>query len=139
MRIATVLAFFLGALLLPAQQPTAKINRVPVHPTAAESGKEMFGAYCASCHGLEGKGNGPDAPALKVQATDLTQLANKNAGKYPSLEVINAIKDGTGNAHGSKDMPVWGPILRSVSPSGNSVVQQRIANLNAYIESLQAK
>ena len=139
MRIATLLGFFLGAFLLPAQQPTAKINKVPVQSTPANSGKAMFDAYCASCHGLEGQGNGPAASALKVAPTDLSQLAHQNGGKYPSLVVINSIKDGTGNAHGSKDMPVWGPILLSVSPNGNPVVQQRISNLTSYIESLQAK
>ncbi len=36
-------------------------------------------------------------------------------------------------------MPVWGPILLSVSPNGNPVVQQRISNLTAYIETLQVK
>jgi len=99
----------------------------------------MFGAYCASCHGLDGKGNGPAASALKAQPPDLTQLAHRNGGKYPSLTVIAAIKDGTANSHGSRDMPVWGPILLSVTPDGRSVVQQRIVNLTGYIESLQAK
>jgi len=42
-------------------------------------------------------------------------------------------------AHGSKDMPVWGPLFRSVSGGHESEVQQRIANLTKYIESLQAK
>jgi len=139
MRIASMLIFFLGALLLPAQQPGAKINKVPAESTPADSGKAMFGAYCASCHGLDGKGGGPAAAALKVQPVDLTQLARKNGGKYPSMEVISSIKDGAANAHGSKDMPVWGPILLSVSPNGPAVVQQRMSNLTAYIESLQAK
>jgi len=138
MRIATVSVFFLGALLTAAQEP-AKINKVPVQPTAADSGKGMFGAYCASCHGLDGKGGGPVASALKIRPADLTLLARKNGGKYPSLVVVNAIKDGTGNAHGSKEMPVWGPILLSVSPNGNPEVQLRINNLTAYIETLQVK
>jgi cytochrome c553 len=131
--------FFGGALLLPAQQPAVKINQIPVQATPAESGKAMFDAYCASCHGLDGKGSGPAAVALKIPPTDLTQLTHQNGGKYPSLSVINSIKDGTGKAHGSKEMPVRGPILSSVSPNGNPVVQQRLSNLTSYIESLQAK
>jgi len=138
MRFATSLVFLLGTFLLPAQE-SVKIKTVPAEATASDSGKGMFGAYCASCHGLDGKGNGPAAPALKVSPADLTLLARKNGGKYPAALVINAIKDGTGNAHGSKDMPIWGPILLSVSPNGQPVVQLRISNLNAYIETLQAK
>jgi mono/diheme cytochrome c family protein len=139
MRIATVLTFLLGALLLPAQQPSTKINVIAAQATHAESGKEMFNAYCASCHGVDGKGSGPAASALKTAPSDLTQLAHRNGDKYPGLAVISTIKDGTPNAHGSKDMPVWGPILLSVSPNGPAVVQQRMSNLTAYIESLQAK
>ena len=138
MRIATLFVFLTGGLLMAAQGP-AKISKVPAPVTPADSGKSMFGAYCASCHGFDGKGSGPAAPALKTPPADLTLLARKNGGKYPSLVVVNAIKDGVGSAHGSKDMPVWGPILLSVSPNGSPVVQQRISNLTDYIETLQVK
>jgi mono/diheme cytochrome c family protein len=137
MRTLALLSLFVGGLLLA--QPGTKINKVPVQSTPADSGKEMFNAYCASCHGLNGKGNGPAAAALKSEPTDLTQLAKKNGGKFPALVVISAIKDGTPNAHGSKDMPVWGPILQSVTPNGGPEVQQRLSNLADYVGSLQAK
>ena len=88
MRIATVLVFSLGAMILSAQQPANKINIVPVQSTPAESGKDMFGAYCASCHGLNGKGAGPAASALKVAPADLTALARHNGGKYPAMQVL---------------------------------------------------
>ena len=139
MRIATVLVFSLGAMISSAQQPANKINIVPVQPTPADSGKDMFGAYCASCHGLDGKGAGPAASALKMAPADLTALARHNGGKYPSLQVLNVLKEGTGSAHGSKDMPVWGPILSSISPNGRPIVQLRITNLTSYIESMQTK
>jgi hypothetical protein len=42
-------------------------------------------------------------------------------------------------AHGSKDMPIWGHLFRSISGGHESEVQQRVANLNKYIESLQKK
>jgi len=137
MRSVALLSLFMGGLLL-AQSGT-KINKVPVQPTPADSGKEMFSAYCASCHGLDGKGNGPAAAALKAEPADLTQLAKKNGGKFPALAVISAIKDGTPSAHGSKDMPVWGPILQSVSPNGGTLVELRLTNLTDYVASLQAK
>ena len=138
MRSLALLSLFMGGMLLAAQ-PETKINKVPVQPTAADSGKEMFNAYCASCHGSEGKGNGPAAAALKPEPTDLTQLAKKNGGKFPALVVLSALKDGTPGAHGSKDMPVWGPILQSVTPNGGPAVQMRLSNLTDYVGSLQAK
>ncbi len=108
-------------------------------PTSAASGKEMFDAYCASCHGVDGKGNGPAAPALKMQPADLTLLAQKNGGKFPAMHVMSSIRDVTQNVHGSKDMPVWGPVLSSVSSNNPAIVTQRISNLTKYIESLQVK
>lgn len=139
MRIATLLAFLLGSLLLSAQEPTTKIKKVPATPTSAASGKEMFDAYCASCHGLDGKGNGPAAPALKKQPPDLTLMAQNNGGKFPAMHVMSSIRDVTQNVHGTKDMPVWGPVFSSVSQNRPDVVKLRISNLTDYIESLQVK
>jgi len=139
MRIAGMFSTaILGAFLLSAQD-VPKISKVGAAATSPASGKEMFRAYCASCHGAEGKGNGPAAPALKKQPTDLTQLAKTNGGKFPALSVVASIKDGVQTGHGSKDMPVWGPILSSVSGDSPGAVDQRASNLVTYIQSIQAK
>ena len=55
------------------------------------------------------------------------------------MRVMSSIRDVTQNVHGSKDMPVWGPILSSVSSNKPDVVTLRISNLTGYIQSLQAK
>lgn len=139
MRIACFAALLLGSLLLPAQETQTKIKKSPAAPTSAASGKQMFDEYCASCHGVDGRGNGPAAPALKRQPTDLTLLAQNNGGKFPFMHVMSSIEDVTQNVHGSKDMPVWGPILSSVSSANPGVVKMRVSNLTKYIESLQVK
>lgn len=137
MRLSIVLAFFLGAALLPAQDQKI-IKKVPVSPTSASSGKEMFQAYCAACHGLDGKGDGPAASAFKKAPRDLTKLAQDNGGKYPEAMVHATLKMSEGTVHGSKVMPVWGPVLSSAS-SSQAEVEQRITNLVRYIRTLQAK
>jgi hypothetical protein len=72
--------------------------------------------------------------------TDLTQLARKHDGKYPANSVTSVLKFGSGPAsHGSAEMPVWGPLFKSLDKYHESVVQQRISNLVSYIDSLQAK
>jgi mono/diheme cytochrome c family protein len=122
------------------QKPVVK--QTAIKPTSASSGKEMFGEYCAPCHGVEGKGNGPAASAMKSQPTDLTQLARKNNGTFPANHVASVLKfgEGTGaSAHGSAQMPVWGPLLQSLDKFHDTVVQQRVSNLVSYIETLQAK
>ena len=108
-------------------------------PTSAGSGKEMFNSYCAACHGLDGKGNGPAASALKQQPTDLTLLAQKNGGKFPTADVMNSIDNVTENVHGAKDMPIWGPLLSSVSNGNTNIVRLRIHNIAQYISTLQVK
>jgi mono/diheme cytochrome c family protein len=116
------------------------IEHVPMKATSAASGAEMYKSYCAVCHGTDGKGNGPAASALKVPPTDLTTLSKNNGGKFPSMKVSSAIRgDASVPAHGSKDMPVWGPLFWGMSQGHESEVQQRVANLTKYIESLQGK
>jgi hypothetical protein len=122
-----------------AQEPTKKLNKVPIEYTSPGSGAEMFKSYCAACHGPDGKGGGPAAAALTKTPADLTLLSKKNNGKFPSLLVQNFIKgDNSPAAHGSRDMPMWGDVFRSVS-AGQSVVDIRIRNLRDYIESIQQK
>jgi len=122
------------------EQPAKVIKHVPVQSTSPVSGKDMYTAYCAVCHGTDGKGNGPAASALKVPPTDLTLLSKNNGGKYPSLKVSSAIHgEGAVPAHGSKDMPVWGPLFWNMSGGHEGEVQQRVANLTKYIETLQVK
>jgi len=126
------------AVAVFAQQSTVKKGPAPY--TTASSGKEMYKAYCASCHGPDGKGNGPAASALKTPPADLTQIASKNGGKFPQSHIYEVIR-GEANtpAHGSAEMPVWGPVFRSISGGHQAEVQLRINNLTNYVESLQKK
>jgi mono/diheme cytochrome c family protein len=120
------------------QKPVVK--QTAIMPTSAASGKQMYTAYCAPCHGIDGKGNGPAASAMKAPPTDLTQLARKHDGQYPANRVASVLKFGGGpGAHGSAEMPVWGPLLQSLNKFDDTVVQQRVSNIVSYIETLQVK
>jgi len=117
-----------------------EIKHVPARPISAVSGRQMYNTYCAVCHGIDGKGGGPATEALKVPPPDLTMLAKKNGGTYPSDHVRSAIENDLHlAAHGSKEMPVWGDLFWRMSQGHSSEVQLRVSNLNKYIESLQAK
>jgi len=121
-------------------QPQKTIKHVPVQATSPSSGPEMYKAYCAVCHGTDGKGNGPAAGALKATPADLTMLSKNNGGKFPDIKVSSTIR-GEGNlaAHGTPEMPIWGSLFWGMSHGHEGEVQQRVANLTKYIESLQAK
>jgi mono/diheme cytochrome c family protein len=140
--MAAILAMF-SALALgqatPAQSGTT-VKHVPITHTPSNSGKDMYKSYCAVCHGLEGKGNGPAASAMKTSPTDLTALAKNAGGKYPASHVAAVIRGQAATpSHGSQDMPVWGPLFSSISQGHDSQVQQRTTNLVTYIEAIQAK
>jgi len=104
------------------------------------SGADMYTAYCASCHGRDGKGGGPAAPALKAKLPDLTRLASNKHGRFPQGDVFQVIKWGGGIVgHGSKQMPVWGIAFRTLSPKDEAEVNLRIQTLVQYLESMQQK
>jgi mono/diheme cytochrome c family protein len=102
------------------------------------TGRDSFEFYCASCHGITGKGDGPVANVLKTPPADLTSLARRNGGEIPKDRVL-VVLTGTGRpvpSHGSTDMPVWGPIFRALDPSAPRV-RLRIDNIVEYIATLQ--
>ena len=135
---ALLLTAVSGLWGLSAAQQTLRENP----PLVIDSlyGPDVFAFYCAPCHGRDGKGSGPVAIALKTRPPDLTQITRRN-GTFPTRRVENYVTNGDVkpvSAHGTPDMPVWGPTFRSLDPS-DSRVRVRIANLVAYIESIQAK
>jgi mono/diheme cytochrome c family protein len=137
--VIAVSSFAMAQQAAPAQTSTA-VKHVQITNVPSNDGKEMFNNYCAVCHGKDGKGTGPAASALKTAPIDLSALALKNGGKYPSAHVASVIRgQATTPSHGSHDMPVWGPLFSSISQGHDTQVQQRIANLVAYVETLQAK
>jgi mono/diheme cytochrome c family protein len=108
-----------------------------VNPT---DGKLMYTSYCAPCHGADGRGSGPVAGVLKSQPTDLTTLAKAHGGKFPDTHVLAVLQFGSDvPAHGTAQMPVWGPILGSISNVHTQEKALRMSNLSRYLQSIQAK
>lgn len=111
-----------------------------VNKTAATSGKQMYINYCASCHGVEGRGNGPAAATLKMPPTDLTALSRNNHGEFPETHIVTVLQYGVEfPSHGSAEMPVWGPIFGKMEKVNPQIKQLRISNLIRYLKTLQVK
>jgi mono/diheme cytochrome c family protein len=127
-----------GFLFLLASVAGAQ-NQPPVDkmPAITPPGKQTYLHYCASCHGVDARGDGPVAHILKTPPADLTTLAKRHDGKFPYDYVSGVLRFGTRfTAHGSSDMPVWGPVFGSLDDQN---LRKRIKELSDYLASLQQK
>lgn len=115
-------------------------------PTLAQDvqqGAELFGYYCATCHGTSATGNGPMSPSLMIPPTDLTELQSRNDGVFPTTRVVMRI-DGRDPlvSHGSV-MPVYGDffagtdVMTKTEAGQPLLTSQPIVDLLAYLEGLQ--
>lgn len=101
-------------------------------------GENLYKAYCASCHGENGRGNGPMASWMKVAPSDLTLIARRNGGKFP-IERVDRIISGEEplpSGHGTRAMPVWGPVFSQVTRD-QDLGKVRIDNLARYLRDMQ--
>ena len=102
-------------------------------------GAAVYKTYCAVCHGTLGKGDGPLAQSLRIRPPDLTVLARKNGGKFPTEQVTRTV-DGRkpAKSHGGVDMPVWGDAFKqSREGYSEAAVRGRIAAVVEHLQSLQ--
>jgi mono/diheme cytochrome c family protein len=139
MRLA-ILAVSIGVGFVASAQTPIKTS--PKANIAA--GRELFHQHCSVCHGVDAKGNGsmydPESaePSRRVPPADLTVLSERNAGKFPADRVRDSIySKGSIPAHGTPDMPAWGDVFYSLK-SNPKRLEERVRNLTAYIESIQA-
>jgi mono/diheme cytochrome c family protein len=79
----------------------------PLTAQEAERGAVLYADFCAVCHGVSARGDGPMAEALTLPPPDLTMLGA--GGAFPLLDVARQI-DGRDRllAHGG-EMPLFGP------------------------------
>jgi mono/diheme cytochrome c family protein len=118
------------------QTQPPKVVKKPATAIFSVGGADTFREYCAVCHGIGGRGNGPAASALKVPPPDLTMLQKRNENKFPE-DQIRAMLLGQRSlpSHGAADMPIWGPIFRGLEDK--DITTMRISNLLKYIRAFQ--
>jgi mono/diheme cytochrome c family protein len=107
----------------------------------AGQGEKQFARYCAACHGLDGRGDGPAAGALTKRPADLTAIAARRGGTFPDAEIA-AVIDGRFElpVHGTREMPIWGRRLAepiAEDATGEEVARGRIDLLVDYLKTIQ--
>jgi mono/diheme cytochrome c family protein len=110
------------------------------HVIPSLDGRTLFFAYCTACHGQRAEGDGPMASILKTPVPDLTKIAKRNGGTFPLQRVENVIAgtESTGLGHGTREMPVWGPLFSEIS-SDRDYGKVRLHNVAKYLQSIQKR
>ncbi|WP_299084508.1 c-type cytochrome [uncultured Ruegeria sp.] len=99
-------------------------------------------ANCSSCHGVETRGNGPEAAGLLVAPPDLTTLSKRNGGSFPQALALSYIYGDPQNSHLSRVMPEFGGAMAEdlvpVEIEGVLTPTPReLAGLLFYLENIQ--
>jgi mono/diheme cytochrome c family protein len=135
----TTRAFAIALLVLAAALLAAPGSRAESEEGSSALGRITYRSYCTSCHGESGRGDGTLAASLDPAPTDLTVLAQRNAGVYPA-ERVRAVIDGREPVpgHGEGQMPEWAKALAAASEDGDeAAVARTISNLVAYLKTIQ--
>ena len=123
-----------------AARQSAQKQAKPSSSLAA--GAKIYKRDCAVCHGNDLKGNGPPPASSPFTESppDLTTLAKRHEGEFPTAYVKAVLLSGVKMAdHGPAEMPVWGVIFKAATKSDETKVSERIADLTEFVKSLQAK
>lgn len=75
----------------------------------AEEAYLNYKSYCMQCHGMHGKGDGVNVPAMNVRPRDHSD--NKYMMTRTNTEIYKAIKFGGPAVNKSIKMPAWGDVL----------------------------
>lgn len=135
-KLATVVAAFAMTMM-----PALAFGQEAPQMRQSTPGGEVFRTYCATCHGTSARGDGPLAASMRKKPADLTEIAKRNGGEFPSELVFRTI-DGRNpvRGHGGPDMPVWGDAFSRSREAGDEVrVKAVIQSLVEYLESIQQR
>jgi mono/diheme cytochrome c family protein len=134
--------FLFGQLAGPVLSAQTQPAQPPQLPPAAQvyDGAQLYRNHCGTCHGRNGRGDGPMAALLRKPPADLTKFAIMNGGVFPAERLRRIIDGRDVPSHGDRDMPVWGVTLRTSRDGGGyDSVEARIEALVRHIQSLQER
>jgi len=112
-------------------------SRVPPPPVETE-GAAPYRHYCAACHGETGSGDGVATTFLTPPPPDLTRLAARRGGLFPT-DYAAAVIDGRTLLPGHDDsvIPVWREILAREPCPDQGEVRDTILRITSYLHGIQ--
>ena len=90
---------------------------------AADAGKAIFAANCASCHGDSGKGDGPAGATLNPKPADLSEPAKNDTDG----EILWHVAEGSAAGEPGSAMPAW----------KGTLTQDQIWQVITYLQTLK--
>jgi mono/diheme cytochrome c family protein len=150
---ATCAALLIAAVALtaaPAEEtdgPEYSVVRVPVSKNQvwvlrSANGPEIYGEFCAECHGANGHGNPIAAVALGAPVPNLTELEDPDKpGQFAKAYVKHVLDSRCDSVHhktttGAQTMPCWRQIMRRALKS-DAHATIATASLVNHLESFQ--
>jgi mono/diheme cytochrome c family protein len=122
---------------VPAIDALTVFTRGSAQSAAIDEGRRLYNTYCASCHGTTGVGNGPVAPFMRRPPPDITNMAAANGGMFPTERVRRIVDGREVEAHGDREMPVWGDAFKVATGQRAEQVRARIDAIVSYLSSIQ--
>jgi mono/diheme cytochrome c family protein len=137
LRRAFALSACLAACLIVTDGP---VRLAAQGPRGLQAGRDLFHTHCASCHGLTGVGNGPAAGSMRKPPPDITGLSLANGGTFPFDRARRIVEGREVEAHGDREMPVWGDVFRAMDGGASKeVVRERIGAILEYLRAMQRR
>ena len=137
-------------LVMAMSLSEARAGKTETNEDQVKMGSADYQNFCAACHGMDARGNGPVAMELKIAPPSLRKLAARRNGVFDVNEVVKII-DGRDmpRAHGTPEMPIWGSLFRFVAELSGILqsdiedsekdAQNHIVAIAKYLETIQEK
>jgi hypothetical protein len=139
MRVSMRALIYIGVFSLLCVAPASTYAQSKAPSPSVGNGQETFQQSCAVCHGKQGKGNGMAASSLNPPPSDLTTLAKRNGGAFPSAHLVAVLKGTDSSKAHSSTMMIWRALFLADAKGNEAAADARVNELVAFIQSLQVK
>ena len=115
----------------------ALVLSAPGTARPADAGAALYRRYCASYHGVDGRGDGAAAGALTPRPTDLTRLTTDLPTLMAQIDGRRAVR-----AHGTSAMPVWGVVFEESllgEPHARRTALLQAREIAEHVQSLRSR